>query len=191
MLDSVAALPFWQAFAALWLIVMARSNATYWIGRGAIAGWRRHRLAPASASRARAEALIRRLGPAGVTLSYLTIGIQTAVHLSAGLLRMPLRYYLPAAVIGSVAWAVIYATIGMAFIEAWIAAAAGSWFAAAALLVLGIGLTTWLLSRRRDHLALEASREVPSETSDEVSSRGRRKGHFLGHRRDHREVDSA
>ena len=36
MLDALAALPFWQAFVALWVIVMARSNATYWLGRGAI-----------------------------------------------------------------------------------------------------------------------------------------------------------
>ena len=31
MLDALAALPFWQAFVALWVIVMARSNATYWL----------------------------------------------------------------------------------------------------------------------------------------------------------------
>lgn len=150
MLDRIASLPFWQAFVALWCIVMARSNATYWVGRGAIAGWQRLREAPTQASRARAETLIRRLGPVAVALSYLTIGIQTAIHLTAGALRMPQRLYLPAAVVGSAAWAAIYATIGIAIVEAWIAAMAGSWYGlgAIAALVL-VGVATWLLGRRR------------------------------------------
>lgn len=150
MLDTLADLPFWQAFVALWVIVMARSNATYWVGRGAITGWRRHRPRPEPESRARAEALIRRLGPVAVTLSYLTIGIQTTIHLTAGLLRMPMRYYVPAAVVGSVAWAVIYATIGLAVVEAWIAAMAGSWYGIAAIIgLIVVGTATWLLGRRR------------------------------------------
>ena len=150
MLDTLAALPFWQAFVALWAIVMARSNATYWLGRGAIAGWRRHRPGPEPEGRARAEALIRRLGPIAVTLSYLTVGIQTTIHLTAGLLRMPLRSYVPAAVVGSMAWAAIYATIGLALVNAWIAAMAGSWYGLAAILgLIVVGVATWLLGRRR------------------------------------------
>ena len=157
MLDTLAALPFWQAFVALWVIVMARSNATYWLGRGAIAGWQRHRPGPEPESRARAESLIRRLGPVAVTLSYLTVGIQTTIHLTAGLLRMPLRYYVPAAVVGSMAWAAIYATIGMALVEAWIAAMAGSWYGIAAIVgLIVVGTATWLLGRRR------AQRGVPN-----------------------------
>lgn len=150
MLDTLAALPFWQAFAALWVIVMARSNATYWVGRGAIAGWHRRRPRPEPDSRARAESLVRRLGPVAVTLSYLTVGIQTTIHLTAGLLRMPLGHYVPAAVLGSMAWAAIYATIGLAVVEAWIAAMAGSWYALAAIVALVlVGAATWLLGRRR------------------------------------------
>lgn len=150
MLDSLAALPFWQAVTALWVIVMARSNATYWVGRGAIAGWRRHRPRPEPTGRARAEMLLRRLGPVAVTLSYLTIGIQTTIHLTAGLLRMPLPLYVPAAMVGSLAWAVIYATIGLALVEAWLAAMTGSWYG---LLVIGglllVGVATWLVRARR------------------------------------------
>ena len=150
MLDSVAALPFWQAFAALWLVVMARSNATYWLGRGAIATWRRRRPAPEPEGRERAEALIHRLGPAAVALSYLTIGIQTTIHLTAGLLRMPMRLYLPAAVVGSIAWAALYATIGLAFVQVWIAAMTGSWYGIAGMVaIVVVAATTWLLGRRR------------------------------------------
>lgn len=150
MLDRLATLPFWQAFVALWVIVMARSNATYWLGRGAVAGWRRARPRPEPERRARAEALIRRLGPVAVSLSYLTVGIQTTIHLTAGLLRMPMRAYVPAAVVGSMAWAAIYATVGLAFVEAWVAAMAGSWHGLAALGALAVvGIVTWLLGRRR------------------------------------------
>jgi membrane protein DedA with SNARE-associated domain len=149
MLDALARLPFWQAFIALWCIVMLRSNATYWVGRGAIAGWQRLRDRPSRASRVRAERLIRRLGPVAVALSYLTIGIQTTIHLTAGALRMPMRLYLPAAVVGSAAWAAIYATIGIAIVQAWLAAMAGSWYALAALVaLLVVGVATWLIGRR-------------------------------------------
>ncbi|WP_347354756.1 VTT domain-containing protein [Intrasporangium sp.] len=150
MLDALARLPFWQAFVALWCIVMLRSNATYWAGRGAISGWRRLRDRPAPASRARAETLLRRLGPVAVALSYLTIGIQTTIHLTAGALRMPLAYYLPAAVVGSAAWAAIYATIGLAVVDAWLAALAGSWYGLAAIVALVVvGAATWVIGRRR------------------------------------------
>lgn len=150
MLDDFARLPFWQAFLALFVIVMARSNATYWVGRGAIAGWQRRRPQPSKEGRLRAEKLIRRLGPVAVALSYLTIGIQTTIHLTAGALRMPLPLYLPATVVGSVAWAVIYATIGLAMVEAWLLAAAGSWYALAGIVALiVVGITTWVLGRKR------------------------------------------
>ncbi|MDN5791028.1 MAG: VTT domain-containing protein [Micrococcales bacterium] len=150
MLDTLAALPFWQAFIALWLIVMARSNATYWVGRGAIAGWRRHRPGPERDRQARAESLILRLGPVAVVLSYLTVGIQTTIHLAAGVLRMPLRYYVPAAAVGSIAWAAIYATIGIAVVQAWLAARAGSWYAIGGITaLLVVWVATWLVSRRR------------------------------------------
>jgi membrane protein DedA with SNARE-associated domain len=150
MLDALARLPFWQAFLALFVIVMARSNATYWVGRGAIAGWQRRRPRPSKESTARAEKLIRRLGPVAVALSYLTIGIQTTIHLTAGALRMPLPLYLPATVVGSIAWAVIYATIGLAVVEAWLLAVAGSWYALAGIVSLVVvGIATWLLGRKR------------------------------------------
>ena len=93
---------------------------------------------------------VRIEGPFAVTLSYLTIGIQTAVHLTAGVMRMPLRFYLPAAVVGSAAWAVLYATIGLAVVQAWIAAEAGSWWGVAALAaLLAAGVATWVVRNRR------------------------------------------
>jgi membrane protein DedA with SNARE-associated domain len=148
MLDAIAALPFWQAFLALFASAMVRSNGTYWVGRGAVSGWRRYR-GRHNELTSRAEAWLRRLGPVAVTLSYLTVGVQTAVHLTAGVMRMPLRWYVPAAVVGSAVWATLYATVGLAVVQAWIAAEAGSWWAAAGLLALAGGIVAAVVLRRR------------------------------------------
>jgi membrane protein DedA with SNARE-associated domain len=148
MLDRLAELPFWQAFLALFASAMVRSNGTYWVGRGAIAGWRRYRGAHGDLT-ARAERLLHRFGPFAVTLSYLTVGIQTAIHLTAGVMRMPLRWYVPAAVVGSVLWAVLYATIGIAVVQAWLAAEAGSWWGVAVVAAALVAAVVWVVVRRR------------------------------------------
>lgn len=54
-----------------------------------------------------------------VALSFLTVGFQTLVNLAAGAARMPLRRYLPAMVVGGIAWAFLYATAGFVGFEAW------------------------------------------------------------------------
>jgi membrane protein DedA with SNARE-associated domain len=148
MLETLAALPFWLAFLALFASAMVRSNGTYWVGRGAIAGWRRYRGTHGELT-VRAEALLRRFGPFAVTLSYLTVGIQTAIHLTAGVMRMPLRFYLPAAVVGSTIWAVLYATVGLAVVQAWLAAEAGSWWGLAVVVLVVAGAVVWFVARRR------------------------------------------
>jgi membrane protein DedA with SNARE-associated domain len=156
MLDAIAALPFWQAFLALFASAMVRSNGTYWVGRGAVNGWRRYRGTHRELT-SRAEAWLRRLGPFAVVLSYLTVGFQTAVHLSAGVMRMPLRWYVPAAVVGSVVWATLYATVGLAVVDAWIAAEAGSAWAAAGLAAFVAAAVATLVVRRRRRAAGEAA----------------------------------
>jgi membrane protein DedA with SNARE-associated domain len=164
MLDTIAELPFWQAFAVLFVSVLARSNGTYWIGRGARAGWQRYRGTHRDQT-ARAEVLLQSLGPVAVALSYLTIGIQTAIHLTAGVMRMPLRWYLPAAVVGSTAWAALYATIGLAAVQAWIAAEAGSWNGVAALVaVVALSVGASLLLRRRARQAADDPRHLGPRT---------------------------
>lgn len=172
MLESIAQLPLWQAFVALYLIVMARSNATYWVGRGARAVWdRRTTQVPDAAhplgrvGSPRAAGLLNRYGPVAVALSYLTIGVQTAIHFTAGAMRMSLVPYVVGAAIGSVAWALIYATIGMAVIEAWFAARAGSWWVAlAALAVAVLAWVVWRRARRR----LEQRWDTEQDWEDEA-----------------------
>jgi len=139
---------FLPTFAGLFVIVMLRANATYWLGRGAAAGTRR--LRPTEGRRApawqRARRLVNRWGPIAVVLCFLTIGIQTAVNAIAGVSRMPLRRYLPAVTLGSIIWATVYATVGLAAVQAWLATAARSPVAAALLvvvLVVGVVAAIW------------------------------------------------
>ena len=162
-MDSLLSLTFIWAYLALFVIVMLRSNATYWAGRGVAAGGRRTRLQKYLDSPAvgRAEQAIARWGAPAVSVSFLTIGVQTAVNLAAGIGRMPLRRYIPATIVGALAWAGIYATIGLAAFDAAIAAAAGSPWALVLLVVLvgalllSIHLVRVGRRRRLDGAALE------------------------------------
>ena len=145
---------FLPTFGGLFVIVMLRANATYWIGRGAAAGTRRWRASEGTPSPAwqRARRLVNRWGPIAVVFCFLTVGIQTAVNATAGVTRMPLRRYLPAVTLGSVIWASVYATAGLAAARAWLAAAARSPVAATVVAVLlVVGVVALVVHRRRRH----------------------------------------
>jgi membrane protein DedA with SNARE-associated domain len=150
-MERIASLPFGLAVLTLFAIVMLRANATYWAGRAVAAGGRHTRLARQldSPPMRRAEAIIARWGAPAVALCFLTVGIQTAVNATAGLGRMPLHRYLPAVVIGSVLWAVLYATVGMAALEAWLAATAGSPVGIAVVVLLAIAVAVGIVLVRR------------------------------------------
>lgn len=177
MMDSVTSLPFVWAFLILFAIVMLRSNGTYWAGRGLAAGGRKTKLQRHLNSPAvlRAEKLIARWGAPAVSVSFLTIGVQTAVNLSAGLGRMPLRRYIPATVVGSIAWACIYATIGLAAFDAALAAAAGSPLALVLLIVavgavvLGVHLFRVSRTRKLDASALDDCPVMGIESNDSTA----------------------
>ena len=110
-----------MAVAALFLVVMLRAGGTYAIGRAAQEGARRSRLSHVMAKPrfARMQQLVARWGAPVVTLSFLTVGIQTLVNLAAGVMRMPLRRYLPALIVGAILWAFLYATVGFATFAGW------------------------------------------------------------------------
>src|SRR5699024_3544710 len=115
-MDRIAEQPFAIAFGTLFVIVMLRANATYWLRRGARYGGTlsetlAHRLEGPTMQRA--QRFSARFGVIAVPLSFLTIGIQTAINFSAGFTRMPLRRYLPAVAVGCVLWALLYSTVGM------------------------------------------------------------------------------
>ena len=78
---------FLPTFGFLFVVVMLRANATYWLGRGASAGSRRYlRLGEGGHSPrwVRARDLINRWGPLAVVFCFLTVGLQTADLVAAG-----------------------------------------------------------------------------------------------------------
>jgi len=150
--DWALGLPLAVAVAVLFCIVFARAQLTYWIGRGVVTGAAKSRLARHldRPRVVRATELINRWGPPVVTVSFLTIGFQTAANAAAGLARMPFGRYLLAMIVGCLAWAVLYATVGLAAVAAAVAVAARSpWTLVAIVVLLVAALAFWLVRRRR------------------------------------------
>jgi membrane protein DedA with SNARE-associated domain len=164
--------PLWAVIPALFVIVLARSHLSYWLGRGALGG--AERLADRAPddtadvpTRARARvlrlmrtpaaqrglAMVHRFGPLAVTLAYLTVGVQTAVFVGSGLLRMPYLRFAVASLPGAVAWALIWGTVGLGAVWAAVRLATASPWGLAAVLLLLAGLITWLTLRRRTRRA--------------------------------------
>lgn len=178
----VLSLPLYVVIPFMWAGAMMRSNATYWAGRGASIGigslLRRSRTTqdrpdttkPPSEKqrvlRGRAERLVNLLGPTAVAGAFLTIGLQSAIMLSAGAVRMPLRRFVPATVVGALAWGIIYGTAGMAALRAWMDALTGSWWGWLVLIGIIAGLVG--LTRAADSVAewVEGRRAVRRQASD-------------------------
>ena len=144
--------PFAITFLVLFGIVLLRAQATYWIARGVTAGvlhtrWAAKVTGPRTT---RAIASLNRWGLPLVTISFLTIGLQTVVNAAAGLIRMPWIRYTIAMLIGCIAWALIYATVGIAAVEAALALAARSpWALIGVLVVIGVLVALVVVRRRR------------------------------------------
>lgn len=150
--------------AVVWLAffggAMARGGGLYWLGRGLRgAGERRRRLAEHPGV-VRAEALVRRFGAPAVALSFLTVGVQSAVNAAAGLLRMPARRYVPALAVGAVLWATVYTTVGFAVLYAVLGRAGWWWLTAGAAAVALVVVGTWRARRREDRLTSTLSHSV-------------------------------
>lgn len=142
--------PYPIIVAALFCIVLLRTNGTYWVGRLVARGAHRTRAARLMQSPGyqRAVERVNRWGAPAVAASFLTIGVQTLVNLAAGASRMPLVRYIPATVVGSVAWALLYGTVGLVGLEA-----LGLLWQRSPLLAVGAGLLAtaglaWFVGRQ-------------------------------------------
>lgn len=162
-------MPFGIAVGALFLIVLLRAQATYWVGRGVTSGALRTRFADrlSGPRTTRAIALLNRYGPPVVTVSFLTVGFQTVANAAAGLIRMPWVRYTVAMVIGCLMWALIYATVGFAAFDAAMALAAHSpWLLVGVVaLVVVVGVAIAIVHRRR------RSRVPPDAMPEDASAR--------------------
>ena len=127
MLERIHSLPYPWVFLFFWCLAMMRSHTMYWIGRGITAGTARTRWVSLLESPvyARAQAWSARWGVLAVPVSFLTVGIQSVIQLSAGVARMPLRRYVAATAAGAIAWAAVYTTIGMAILTTWLTGPTG------------------------------------------------------------------
>ncbi|PCN46795.1 hypothetical protein Csp2054_15255 [Curtobacterium sp. 'Ferrero'] len=146
-------LPFWPLVTALLVIVFCRAQATYWVARLAVTGASRSPLGRwvDSAAVRRGSALLDRWGLPVVAVSFLMVGLQTVMNAAAGLARVPWWRYTAAMLVGCVAWAFVYATVGLAVFWAVLAAVAGSPWGLVAVLVLvaGAAAALWTVRRRR------------------------------------------
>lgn len=145
-------LPFWPLVATLLVIVFCRAQATYWVARLAVTGASRSRLGRwvDSVAVRRGSALLDRRGLPVVAVSFLTVGLQTVMNAAAGLARVPWWRYTAAMLVGCVAWAFVYATVGLAVFWAVLAAVAGSpWVVLALVTVVAAVAVGWGVARRR------------------------------------------
>lgn len=97
----------------------------------------------------RGLALVHRWGPLAVTAAYLTVGVQTAVFVASGLVRMPYARFVAASVPGSIAWAFVWGTVGLGAVWAAVRLAAASPWALAGVLVLAVAVGVVVVARRR------------------------------------------
>jgi len=119
--DWFDALPIEVALAFMWVVGIVRTSIVYALGALAAEGGARLdriRKAMDSPLYRKARRLISRWGVIAVPLCFLTVGLQTAVIITTGFTKMPLRRWVPAMLVGTFMWACIYTTIGFAILAA-------------------------------------------------------------------------
>lgn len=121
MKDWFDALPIEVALAFMWVVGIVRTSIVYALGALAAEGGARLDRIRRAMDRPlyrKARAFINRWGVIAVPLCFLTVGLQTAVIITTGFTKMPLRRWVPAMLVGTFMWACIYTTIGFAILAA-------------------------------------------------------------------------
>lgn len=170
---------FWPLFAFFFGIVLVRTQLTYWIAR-LVTRWSLDHTRPRRAwvrrvhgwlqgeGTARGLRSVERWGLLAVPLSFLATGTKTVVNAAAGVVAMPFGRYLPAMLVGCVAHATIYATVGWAAWSAALSAATGSpWGIAAVVAIVGAVATALIIRLRR-----RAARVAPAAPVENGPARG-------------------
>lgn len=146
-------------FLFLFAGAMMRGQAIYWLARVVTdrvmatgepgPGWRQrvHRWLH-SEGVAHGRRSLARWGWPLVPFAYLTVGFQSMVMAAAGMVRMKVLTFTLAQIPGSIAWALIYSTVGFAFWGAIFAAVQGNpqWLL---LLVALVAVVVTVMVRRR------------------------------------------
>lgn len=164
MKDWFDALPIEVALAFMWVVGIVRTSIVYALGALAAEGGARLdriRKAMDSPLYRKARRLINRWGVIAVPLCFLTVGLQTAVIITTGFTKMPLRRWVPAMLVGTFMWACIYTTIGFAILAA---LGLEPWMfpLALALVITVLVIVTQLRERR-------INRETVENTADNIT----------------------
>ena len=151
MLQWIQDQPFLVAVAFLTCVVGFRAEGTYWLGRGVRAGVVRAAWAQklASDNEKRVVAKLEKWGWPIIPLSFLTVGFQTAVQFTAGLIGWHWLRYTLAAFPGWIAWGCVYAAGGLAVVAGILALARQSWWLAVLAVVLVVAIIVGIVVVRR------------------------------------------
>ncbi len=149
MSEWVDSLHWSTAIAFFWAGGIIRTSTIFAIGwYGAQRGSRYHAVNKLMASPLylKTQQFVHRWGALAVPLCFFTWGFQTAVIMTTGITHMPLRRWIPAMLVGTLIWGIIYATIGMAVLWAW---AQKPWLPPLVLILLA-GIIWQIRKRTRD-----------------------------------------
>ena len=165
MKDWFDALPIEVALAFMWVVGIVRTSIVYALGTLAAEGGARLdriRKAMDSPLYRKARRLINRGGVIAVPLCFLTVGLQTAVIITTGFTKMPLRRWVPAMLVGTFIWACIYTTIGFAILAA---LGLEPWMfpLALAIVITAMVIVAQLRERRINHETVENAPESITE----------------------------
>ena len=154
-------------FVFLFVVVLLRAQATYWLARGAASG------AVLATGRQgflgtmarwfdgpiprKGAAMLDKWGIIVIPLCFLTVGIQTAVNAGAGLVRRRWSTYTIAMIPGCVLWALLYGLGTLAVFAAAIRAVAGSPWGWAGLALIAALITAKIVWGRRKRRSVDAA----------------------------------
>lgn len=164
MTDWATRQPLVTAIAALAMIALLRGQATYWVARGAVGRFARSRMSASARQRLdRGSELVQRWGLGAVPIAYLMVGFQTAILAAAGLARMRWLSFTVAQLPGALAWAAIYATVGLAAWNAALKTAVGGHLLLVAVVLLAVVAVAVVVGCRpsRRKTSVECGSPVP------------------------------
>lgn len=126
------------AILFFWGVGILRTSIVFGLGRLAATGGNqlnRIRSLLKTPIYLKAQSFVNRWGVLAVPACFFTVGFQTAVIITTGFTRMPLKRWILAMLLGTFCWGIIYGTVGMAVIWAWIER---PWIATPVILVLAL-----------------------------------------------------
>ena len=177
--EMLSNFPFWGAWIFMYVLGTLRGQGTYWIGRGASSAathvgseedhdskWAKIKAWLDSDRTKTGRTLVHKIGVVAVPLSYLTVGLQTAVLAAAGLVRIQWWKFTVAQIPGAIAWATIYSGVGLAGWSAVLAIFTGDGIVPAIVFVVLVAVViaaiVFVSKSLRKNSAAKTQRDVPA-----------------------------